>query len=32
MDGKIISKNEEFFLKNKQGELEFTLLAEGISY
>jgi hypothetical protein len=30
MDGKIISKNEEFFLKNKQGELEFTLLAEGI--
>jgi len=30
MNGKIISKNEEFFLKNKQGELEFTLLAEGI--
>jgi len=30
MGGKIISKNEEFFLKNKQGELEFTLLAEGI--
>jgi len=30
MDGKIITKNEEFFLKNKQGELEFTLLAEGI--
>lgn len=30
MDGKIISKNEEFFLKNQQGELEFTLLAEGI--
>ncbi len=30
MDGKVISKNEEFFLKNKQGELEFTLLAEGI--
>jgi predicted ATP-dependent endonuclease of OLD family len=29
MDGKVISKNEEFFLKNKQGELEFTLLAEG---
>ncbi|HIJ26699.1 MAG TPA: ATP-binding protein, partial [Gammaproteobacteria bacterium] len=22
--------NEEFFLKNRQGELEFTLLAEGI--
>jgi len=30
MNGKIITKNEEFFLKNKQGELEFTLLAEGI--
>jgi AAA15 family ATPase/GTPase len=30
MDGKVIFKNEEFFLKNKQGELEFTLLAEGI--
>ncbi len=30
MDGKVISKNEEFFLKNSQGELEFTLLAEGI--
>lgn len=30
MDGKVISKNEEFFLKSKQGELEFTLLAEGI--
>ncbi|KHD10555.1 ATPase AAA [Candidatus Thiomargarita nelsonii] len=30
MDGKIISQNEEFFLKNQQGELEFTLLAEGI--
>jgi ABC-type ATPase involved in cell division len=29
MDGKVISKNEEFFLKNKQGELKFTLLAEG---
>jgi len=29
MDGKVILKNEEFFLKNKQGELEFTLLAEG---
>lgn len=29
MDGKVIAKNEEFFLKNKQGELEFTLLAEG---
>ena len=30
MDGKVINKNEEFFLKNRQGELEFTLLAEGI--
>lgn len=29
MDGKVIAKNEEFFLRNKQGELEFTLLAEG---
>ncbi len=30
MDGKVIAKNEEFFLKSTQGELEFTLLAEGI--
>ncbi len=30
MDGKVIAKNEEFFLKSQQGELEFTLLAEGI--
>lgn len=30
MEGKVITKNEEFFLKNKQGELEFTLLAEGV--
>jgi ABC-type ATPase involved in cell division len=30
MDGKVIAKNEEFFLKSRQGELEFTLLAEGI--
>ncbi len=30
MGGKVIAKNEEFFLKNQQGELEFTLLAEGI--
>jgi len=30
MGGKVISKNEEFFLKNKRGELEFTLLAEGL--
>ena len=29
MEGKVITKNEEFFLKNKHGELEFTLLAEG---
>lgn len=29
MEGKVIAKNEEFFLRNKQGELEFTLLAEG---
>ncbi|MCB9531147.1 MAG: AAA family ATPase [Myxococcales bacterium] len=30
MDGKVVVKNEEFFLKNAQGELEFTLLAEGL--
>jgi AAA15 family ATPase/GTPase len=30
MDGKVVAKNEEFFLKNSQGELEFTLLAEGL--
>lgn len=30
MEGKVISKKEEFFLKNSHGELEFTLLAEGI--
>ena len=29
MDGKVIVKNETFFLKNKRGELEFSLLAEG---
>lgn len=29
IDGKVIQKKEEFFLKNNQGELEFTLLAEG---
>lgn len=29
MSGKVVLKNEEFFLKNKYGELEFTLLAEG---
>jgi len=30
MGGKVIAKNDEFFLKSQQGELEFTLLAEGI--
>jgi energy-coupling factor transporter ATP-binding protein EcfA2 len=30
MDGKVVEKKEEFFLKNKRGELEFTLLAEGL--
>lgn len=29
MKGKVVVKGEEFFLKNEQGELEFTLLAEG---
>ena len=29
MEGKVVAKNEEFFLRSKQGELEFTLLAEG---
>lgn len=29
MDGKVVVKNEEFFLRGKHGELEFTLLAEG---
>jgi len=29
ISGTVVNKNEEFFLKNKQGELEFTLLAEG---
>lgn len=29
MDGKVVIKNEEFFLRSKGGELEFTLLAEG---
>ncbi len=28
--GKITVKNEEFFLRNKQGNLEFSLLAEGL--
>lgn len=30
MDGKVVTDNEEFFLRNKQGKLEFTLLAEGL--
>lgn len=30
IEGKVVVKNEEFFLKNKQGNLEFTLLAEGV--
>jgi len=30
IDGKVIIKDEEFFLRNKQGKLEFTLLAEGM--
>jgi hypothetical protein len=30
IDGKVVAKGENFFLKNKQGELEFTLLAEGM--
>ncbi len=30
MDGKVEVQNEEFFLRNKQGMLEFTLLAEGL--
>ena len=28
--GKVHAKNEEFFLRNKQGNLEFSLLAEGM--
>ena len=30
MDGTVTVRNEEFFLHNSQGNLEFTLLAEGI--
>lgn len=30
MDGKVVERREEFYLKNAQGELEFTLLAEGL--
>jgi predicted ATPase len=29
MQGKVVTKNEEFFLKSSSGNLEFTLLAEG---
>jgi len=29
MNGKVLIQGEEFFLKNAQGNLEFTLLAEG---
>nr|WP_290669580.1 ATP-binding protein [Ardenticatena sp.] len=30
IQGKVVLKNEEFFLRNRRGELEFTLLAEGM--
>jgi predicted ATPase len=30
IDGKVTVKEEEFFLRNRQGNLEFSLLAEGI--
>lgn len=30
IEGKVIAKGEHFFLKNTQGELEFSLLAEGM--
>ena len=30
IQGRVIQKKETFYLKNKQGELEFTLLAEGM--
>jgi len=30
INGKVVTKGEHFFLKNKQGDLEFTLLAEGV--
>ena len=30
MAGKVITKNEEFFLRNRHGNLEFSLLAEGM--
>ena len=30
MEGGVVSENEEFFHKSKQGKIEFTLLAEGM--
>lgn len=30
IEGKVVTKGEHFFLKNSQGELEFSLLAEGM--
>lgn len=30
IQGRVVQKKETFYLKNKQGELEFTLLAEGM--
>lgn len=30
IEGKVVAKGEHMFLKNSQGELEFTLLAEGM--
>lgn len=30
IDGKVMVKEEEFFLRNRQGNLEFSLLAEGM--
>ena len=29
LEGKVVTRGEEFFLSNKQGNLEFSLLAEG---
>lgn len=30
IEGKVVTKGEYFFLKNKQGDLEFSLLSEGV--
>jgi len=30
LEGKVVTKDENFFLKSHQGELEFSLLAEGL--